>query len=356
MLRWRWPRSPQHNAEATEAWSGPLFERFVKYRDLVDRRASAPTARRRWRPIRRSRATGSSTSAAASATPPSGSPGWSARRARRSASTSPSRSSSGPRGGRGGRRRQRPLRGRRRPGRRVRARASTTPSRGWGSCSSPTRSQALRNVRAALAPGGRLCAVVWRRKLDNEWVRRAEQVVEEYLDHPEETDLLLDVLRVPGRRARHARPGRWPHSQRRLRLRPPDGLEHRAIRHQQGGRRRGPEPSLRSGRPTASASTPSRRGGLARRRTCGREQPQTSTSQVVGLDPHGRVLRADVAQSGRGRGEPARRRQPCSSGAIVRPASLSCSQYSSAGSLCRSRRWPARCCGSGRPSCSRWPR
>lgn len=48
--------------------------------------------------------------------------------------------------------------------------------------------QALRNVREALSPGGRFCAVVWRRKLDNEWVHRAEQVVEEYLDHPEESD------------------------------------------------------------------------------------------------------------------------------------------------------------------------
>jgi SAM-dependent methyltransferase len=48
--------------------------------------------------------------------------------------------------------------------------------------------QALRNVRKALAPGGRLCAVVWRRKEDNEWVRRAELVVEEYLEHPEESD------------------------------------------------------------------------------------------------------------------------------------------------------------------------
>jgi SAM-dependent methyltransferase len=47
---------------------------------------------------------------------------------------------------------------------------------------------ALRNVRSALAPGGRLCAVVWRRKEDNEWVRRAELVVEEYLDHPEESE------------------------------------------------------------------------------------------------------------------------------------------------------------------------
>ncbi len=48
--------------------------------------------------------------------------------------------------------------------------------------------QALRNVREALTPGGQLCAVVWRRKLDNEWVRRAELVVDQYLDHPEETD------------------------------------------------------------------------------------------------------------------------------------------------------------------------
>ncbi len=47
---------------------------------------------------------------------------------------------------------------------------------------------ALRNVANALNPGGRLCAVVWRRKLDNEWVHRAEQVVEEYLEHPEESD------------------------------------------------------------------------------------------------------------------------------------------------------------------------
>jgi SAM-dependent methyltransferase len=53
-------------------------------------------------------------------------------------------------------------------------------------CANPVA--ALGNVRSALAPGGRLCAVVWRRKEDNEWVRRAELVVDEYLDHPEETD------------------------------------------------------------------------------------------------------------------------------------------------------------------------
>jgi SAM-dependent methyltransferase len=47
---------------------------------------------------------------------------------------------------------------------------------------------ALRNVRQALVPSGRFTAVVWRRKLDNEWVRRAEEIVDEYLEHPEETD------------------------------------------------------------------------------------------------------------------------------------------------------------------------
>jgi SAM-dependent methyltransferase len=47
---------------------------------------------------------------------------------------------------------------------------------------------ALRNIRSSMAPGGRLCAIVWRRKEDNEWVRRAELVVDEYLEHPEDTD------------------------------------------------------------------------------------------------------------------------------------------------------------------------
>jgi SAM-dependent methyltransferase len=48
--------------------------------------------------------------------------------------------------------------------------------------------QALRNIRAAMRPGGRLTVVVWRRKLDNPWVWEAEQVVEQYLEHPEETE------------------------------------------------------------------------------------------------------------------------------------------------------------------------
>ena len=48
--------------------------------------------------------------------------------------------------------------------------------------------QALRNIRGALRPGARLVASVWRRKLDNEWVHRTEQVVDQYLDEPEESD------------------------------------------------------------------------------------------------------------------------------------------------------------------------
>jgi ubiquinone/menaquinone biosynthesis C-methylase UbiE len=47
---------------------------------------------------------------------------------------------------------------------------------------------ALRNVRQALVPGGRLVMVVWRRREDNEWVYRAQQIVERIVERPEEYD------------------------------------------------------------------------------------------------------------------------------------------------------------------------
>ena len=47
---------------------------------------------------------------------------------------------------------------------------------------------ALRNIRSALVPGGRLCLIVWRRKLDNEWLHRAEVVTEKYLDEPDDSE------------------------------------------------------------------------------------------------------------------------------------------------------------------------
>jgi SAM-dependent methyltransferase len=47
---------------------------------------------------------------------------------------------------------------------------------------------ALRNVRRALAPGGELCIVVWRNKLDNSWLHRAEAVVTPRVEIPEDTE------------------------------------------------------------------------------------------------------------------------------------------------------------------------
>lgn len=47
---------------------------------------------------------------------------------------------------------------------------------------------ALRNVRESLVPGGRLAMVVWRRREDNLWMYRAQQIVEEIVQKPEEYD------------------------------------------------------------------------------------------------------------------------------------------------------------------------
>jgi SAM-dependent methyltransferase len=47
---------------------------------------------------------------------------------------------------------------------------------------------ALRNVREALTPRGRLCIVVWRRKVDNPWMHVAENIVKPLIEVPEETD------------------------------------------------------------------------------------------------------------------------------------------------------------------------
>jgi SAM-dependent methyltransferase len=48
---------------------------------------------------------------------------------------------------------------------------------------------ALRNVAAALKPGGRLTMTVWRRKLDNEWMYRGELIVKGYLgEKPEDSE------------------------------------------------------------------------------------------------------------------------------------------------------------------------
>jgi SAM-dependent methyltransferase len=47
---------------------------------------------------------------------------------------------------------------------------------------------ALRNVRKSLVPGGKLTSVVWRRREDNEWLYKAQQVVEGIVQRPDEYD------------------------------------------------------------------------------------------------------------------------------------------------------------------------
>ena len=47
---------------------------------------------------------------------------------------------------------------------------------------------ALRNIASALKPGGRLVMVVWRRREDNPWMYRAQTIVEQMVQKPEEYD------------------------------------------------------------------------------------------------------------------------------------------------------------------------
>jgi SAM-dependent methyltransferase len=47
---------------------------------------------------------------------------------------------------------------------------------------------ALRNARRALEPGGRLVMVVWRAKVENDWLYRAQTITERFVTKPEEYD------------------------------------------------------------------------------------------------------------------------------------------------------------------------
>ena len=142
------------NAEAISAWDGPLFDALREVPGDLHHRAGRPRQRRARAACRRSRASGCSTWAAASATRPSRSPRSWAPRARRSAWT-PRRASS-----------------RSRPGRRRRpasdnasflvADVQTEPLGGpydmafsrMGTMFFVSPVAALRNVRESLVPGG----------------------------------------------------------------------------------------------------------------------------------------------------------------------------------------------------------
>jgi ubiquinone/menaquinone biosynthesis C-methylase UbiE len=47
---------------------------------------------------------------------------------------------------------------------------------------------AMRNVAQSLVPGGKLVMVVWRRRIDNDWLYRAQTIVEAIVERPDEYD------------------------------------------------------------------------------------------------------------------------------------------------------------------------
>jgi ubiquinone/menaquinone biosynthesis C-methylase UbiE len=47
---------------------------------------------------------------------------------------------------------------------------------------------AMRNVRRALVPDGKLLMAVWRRRIDNDWLYRAQTIVEGIVERPKEYD------------------------------------------------------------------------------------------------------------------------------------------------------------------------
>ncbi|MBI4898693.1 MAG: methyltransferase domain-containing protein [Actinobacteria bacterium] len=47
---------------------------------------------------------------------------------------------------------------------------------------------AMRKVRGALRTGGKLCNVVWRQKAENEWFYRSELIVDRYVERPDADD------------------------------------------------------------------------------------------------------------------------------------------------------------------------
>ena len=47
---------------------------------------------------------------------------------------------------------------------------------------------AMRNVHKMLNPGGEICWVVWRPKVENPWTARAEEIVLQFIDHPDPED------------------------------------------------------------------------------------------------------------------------------------------------------------------------
>ena len=157
--------SSSDNSEATEAWDGPLYDRFVRFRDIVIDRARRRTARRRstlfppqpgQRVLDIGCGFGDTTQRIAGMVGPEGE---AVRRRRGARFIEAARA----RDRRGGRRQRRASRS---PTCRPTSSAAPTTwrSRASGTMFFASPVAALRNMREALVPGGRLVMVVWRRR------------------------------------------------------------------------------------------------------------------------------------------------------------------------------------------------
>src|SRR5215213_3819202 len=177
----------QANAEAIEAWDGPLFDRFLRFRHIVTvgLGAHGEEALRRyppragWRVLDIGCGFGDTTQRIAGMVGPEGEAVGVDAAARFIELASAEAAEAGV------------------PN--VRFEAADVQARRWdetfdmafsrmGTMFFASPVAALRNVREALAPGGRLVMVVWRRRIDNDWIYRAQQIVEGIVSRPDEYD------------------------------------------------------------------------------------------------------------------------------------------------------------------------
>src|SRR5215218_828651 len=178
----RW--GPGVNAEAIQAWDGPLYDRWVKFRHVVTTGLGAhgdealrmvpPQAGQRVLDI--GCGLGDTTQQIAGLVGPAGS-ATGVDAAERFIETARAEAAEAGVGN----------------ARFVAADVQTTPLDGpfdlafsrMGTMFFASPVAALRNVRAALAPGAALCIVVWRQRTDNAWLYRAQEIVEGIVTRPE---------------------------------------------------------------------------------------------------------------------------------------------------------------------------